>query len=55
MVPDKDSNIVVYCGKGIRSAFATNKLKEMGYTNVRNLKGGTKAWKKSGLPTKNVN
>jgi rhodanese-related sulfurtransferase len=50
-IPDRDANIVVYCGKGIRSAFAANTLKEMGYTKVRALQGGTKAWKEMGLPT----
>lgn len=51
MVPARDVDIVMYCGKGIRSAFAANTLKEMGYTRVRNLQGGAKAWKESGLPT----
>ncbi len=50
-VPDRDADIVVYCGKGIRSAFAVNTLKEMGYTQVRHLRGGAKAWKAKGLPT----
>lgn len=48
---DRDAEIVVFCGKGIRSAFAANTLKEMGYTNVKNLKGGIKAWKEAGLAT----
>lgn len=55
MLPDKDANIVVYCGKGIRSVFAVNTLKEMGYSNVRNLKGGAFAWKKQGYNTLPVN
>ena len=50
-IKDRDAEIVVFCGKGIRSAFATNTLNEMGYTNVKNLQGGIKAWKESGLPT----
>ena len=50
-VADRNADIVVICGKGIRSAFATNTLNEMGYKNVRNLKGGLKAWKKQGLST----
>lgn len=51
MLPDKNANIVVYCGKGVRSAFAANTLKEMGYTNVRNLKGGAFEWKQQGYAT----
>ncbi len=50
-IPDKDAEIVVFCGKGIRSAFAANTLKEMGYTNAKNLKGGVKAWKEAGYKT----
>lgn len=50
-LPDKEADIVVYCGKGIRSAFAVNTLKEMGYKNVRNLKGGAFEWKQQGFET----
>lgn len=50
-LPDKNAEIVVYCGKGIRSAFAVNTLKEMGYKNVRNLKGGAFEWKQQGFET----
>ena len=50
-VPDRNAEIVTYCGKGIRSAFATNTLANMGYKNVRNLKGGARAWKQAGFPT----
>ncbi|MEA3405309.1 MAG: rhodanese-like domain-containing protein [Pseudomonadota bacterium] len=50
-IKDKNAEIVVFCGKGIRSAFAANTLNEMGYKNVKNLKGGVKAWKEAGLPT----
>ncbi|HHS99348.1 MAG TPA: sulfurtransferase [Thiomicrospira sp.] len=50
-IKDRDAEIVVFCGKGIRSAFAANTLNEMGYKNVKNLKGGVKAWKEAGLPT----
>lgn len=53
-IEDRDAEIVVYCGKGIRSAFAANTLKEMGYTNVKNLQGGLKAWKDLGLSTNAV-
>jgi len=50
-IPDRDERLVVYCGKGIRSAFAANTLREMGYTNVKNLEGGIKAWKEAGYET----
>lgn len=48
-IPEKNTKIVVYCDKGVRSAFATNTLKDMGYTNVYNLTGGMKAWAKAGF------
>lgn len=50
-VPDLNANVVVYCGKGIRSAFAANTLTSMGYKNVRSLKGGVTAWLNSGFTT----
>ena len=50
-VPDRDRPIVVYCASGIRSAFATRTLEEMGYADVRNLAGGYVDWKRNGLPT----
>jgi rhodanese-related sulfurtransferase len=54
MLPDRDQRLVVYCGKGIRSAFATNTLREMGYTNVSNLKGGILAWREAGYETQTL-
>ena len=50
-IPDRDAAIVVYCGKGVRSPFAANTLTAMGYTHVRNLQGGVRAWKATGFPT----
>lgn len=50
-IPDRNTDLVVYCGKGIRSAFSANTLKAMGYKNVRNLTGGIKNWIESGFPT----
>jgi molybdopterin/thiamine biosynthesis adenylyltransferase/rhodanese-related sulfurtransferase len=49
-LPDRDRPIVVYCGSGPRSAFATRSLTELGYTNVRNLSGGFVEWKRNGFP-----
>ena len=50
-VPDVNQPIICYCGGGSRSALATDNLQKMGYTNVRSLAGGLKAWKEAGLPT----
>ncbi len=39
-----DTKMVVYCGSGWRSAIAMTALQILGYTDVRNMKGGFKAW-----------
>jgi rhodanese-related sulfurtransferase len=49
--PEKDTEIVLYCGGGYRSALAADMLQKMGYTNVWSMDGGWKAWKNSGAPT----
>jgi rhodanese-related sulfurtransferase len=50
-VPDVNQPIICYCGGGSRSALATESLQKMGYTNVRSMAGGLRAWKAAGLPT----
>jgi rhodanese-related sulfurtransferase len=47
-VPDKSTELVLYCGGGYRSALAADALQKMGYTNVFSMAGGWKAWKESG-------
>jgi len=49
-VPDKSTELILYCGGGYRSALAADVLQEMGYTNVWSMAGGWKAWKESGAP-----
>ncbi len=44
LLPDLDAEIVVYCGSGFRSAIAMTALQILGYTDVRNMKGGFGAW-----------
>jgi len=39
-----DANVVVYCARGNRSAFAADTLQQMGYTNVASMAGGWMAW-----------
>jgi rhodanese-related sulfurtransferase len=51
-VPDKATEVILYCGGGFRSALAADVLQQMGYTNVFSLAGGWKAWKDSGAPIK---
>ncbi|HEY2962259.1 MAG TPA: rhodanese-like domain-containing protein [Pyrinomonadaceae bacterium] len=47
-VPDKNTELILYCGGGYRSALAADVLQRMGYTNVFSMAGGWKAWKESG-------
>lgn len=49
--PDKNTELVLYCGGGYRSALAADMLGKMGYTNVWSMDGGWAAWKESGAPT----
>ena len=49
-VPDKSTELILYCGGGYRSALAADALQHMGYTNVFSMAGGWKAWKDSGAP-----
>jgi molybdopterin/thiamine biosynthesis adenylyltransferase/rhodanese-related sulfurtransferase len=46
-VPERDTDLVVYCAGGNRSALAARSLHELGYTRVRSLQGGFDAWKRS--------
>jgi|GEM_PF-63546 len=43
-MPAKDEEIIIYCKKGGRGALAVHSLKQLGYTNVKNLKGGYRIW-----------
>lgn len=50
LIPDKQAEIVLYCGGGYRSALAAESLQEMGYVNVHSMDGGIKAWRDAGYP-----
>jgi sulfur-carrier protein adenylyltransferase/sulfurtransferase len=49
VLTDKDAEVVVYCAGGVRSAFATKTLEELGYSNVSSMSGGFTRWKDLGL------
>jgi rhodanese-related sulfurtransferase len=49
-VPDLNSEIVLYCGGGFRSALAADNLQKMGYTNVISMDGGIRDWREKGYP-----
>jgi rhodanese-related sulfurtransferase len=48
--PDKDAEIVMYCGGGFRSALTCDVAQRMGYRAVRSLVGGHKALVAAGWP-----
>ncbi len=45
---DKKANYLVYCRTGRRSGLAVSKMREMGFTNIVEVKGGINAWKADG-------
>ena len=48
-IPDKNAHLAVYCAGGVRSAFATKTLQDLGYTDVVSVIGGFNKWKDDGL------
>ena len=50
-IPDKDAELILYCGGGFRSALSADNLQRMGYTNVASMAGGWRAWQAAGGPT----
>lgn len=53
--PNTDQEIVLYCGGGYRSALAADRLKQMGYNNVKSLAGGFRSWNEAGFPIEKKN
>jgi len=47
-IPGKNTELILYCGGGYRSALAADALQKMGYTNVFSMAGGWRAWKETG-------
>ena len=52
MFPDPDTEIIMYCGGGFRSALTCDAAQRMGYRNVHSLAGGYKTMVNSGWPMK---
>jgi rhodanese-related sulfurtransferase len=50
-IPEKSTELILYCGGGFRSALSADNLQKMGYTNVYSMAGGWRAWKAAGSPT----
>jgi len=50
-IPDKDQEVILYCGGGFRSALVADNLKKMGYKNPVSMDGGWRGWNEQGFPT----
>ncbi len=49
-VPELNTEMVLYCGGGYRSALAADNLQKMGYTNVISMDGGIRGWREKNYP-----
>jgi len=49
-IPDKEQEIILYCGGGYRSALAGDALQKMGYKKVVSMDGGWRGWTERGYP-----
>ena len=47
---DTDTELIVYCGGGFRSALVADALTKMGYTKVISMDGGIRRWRDAGYP-----
>ena len=52
LYPDANTEIVMYCGGGFRSAFTCDAAQRMGYKKVHSLIGGYKGMVAAGWPMK---
>ena len=52
LYPDKNAEIIMYCGGGFRSALSCDAAQKMGYRNVTSLIGGYKALAAAEWPIK---
>ncbi len=48
---DRSTPVITTCAAGAQAALAAKTLKDMGFTNVSMIDGGTRGWKEAGLPT----
>ena len=51
---EKDQPVFVYCKAGTRSEEAGRHLRQLGFNQIYDLKGGIMAWENNGLPLKNL-
>jgi molybdopterin/thiamine biosynthesis adenylyltransferase/rhodanese-related sulfurtransferase len=49
-VPDLGTPVMLLCASGVRSLFAADGLRQLGYERVSSVAGGFNAWRREGLP-----
>jgi rhodanese-related sulfurtransferase len=47
--PNRETEILLYCGSGYRSALVADNLQNMGYRNVVSVDGGIRGWIAAGF------
>ena len=52
LYPDAETEFIMYCGGGFRSAMTCDAAQKLGYKNVRSLIGGYKSMVTAGWPVK---
>ena len=55
LIPNQETEIVLYCQGGYRSALAGESLKKMGYKNVLSMSGGFSDWVNNKFPVNQEN
>lgn len=54
IAPDPATELLVLCASGIRSLFAADALRRLGYRSVASVAGGFRAWRDAGLSIETV-
>lgn len=47
---DRNRKYIIYCRSGVRSSNSCDIMKDLGFHDLYNIKGGIDAWKKMGFP-----
>ena len=55
LIPNQETEVVLYCQGGYRSALAGENLKAMGYKNVLSMSGGFSDWVNNNFPVNQGN
>ena len=48
-IPAKNSEVVLYCERGVRSLYAAETMQQLGYNNVVSMAGGMSVWRRLAL------